>query len=203
MKTLLLTLILSTTSTMATDLVGITELTVIETKDVSSCSTAALIKADISGNYKRIESRINAIHGIVSPLAQELDLDACIILSMIAQESSFKASAKSKVGAKGLMQVMTSTKVSVLKSLGKDKVNAFYTANLNSNLSYKEIENILVGSTYFKSLVKKFNSQDTAVIAYNEGPTKIQRMINKGISFGKKHNHLIKVKENLALLALN
>lgn len=200
MKTLLISLILSTQA-MATDLVGITELTVIESN--VSCSTETLINADTSGNYKRMANRINAIHDVVVSLSKELNLDACIILSMIAQESSFKATAQSEVGAKGLMQVMPNTRKSVIKSLGS-KYNLFITSTLSSGLTVKELDSILVGSTYFKSLVIKFKgNQNIAVIAYNEGPTKIQRMINKKIAFGQNHNHLIKVKANLTLLASN
>lgn len=200
MKTLLLSLILATQS-MATDIIRIDELTAIESN--ISCSTESLINADISGNYKRIATRINAIHDVVVSLSKRLNINACIILSMIAQESSFKATAHSKVGAKGLMQVMPNTRKEVIKKLGY-KYNAFITSNLSSGLTIKELDSILVGSTYFSSLMVKFKGdQNLAIIAYNEGPNKIQRMINKKIAFGKKHNHLIKVKANLILLTSN
>lgn len=215
MKTLLITLILSTTA-MATDLVSKVD-SIVAMNDLTSfemfsevvevassdCSTETLIESDLSGIYKRKANRINAIHSVVVNVSKELDIDACIVMAMIAQESSFNESSKSVVGAKGLMQVMPSTKKYVVKTLGQ-KLNTLISLNLESGLSSQEISSIIVGSTYFKSLVVKFKgNQDIAVIAYNEGPTKIQRMINKGISFGTKHNHLIKVKANLALLASN
>ena len=186
----------------ATD-ISLQELTHLDINQENNCSTESLINADTSGNYRKMEKRINAIHDVVVSLSKELKLSPCIILSMISQESSFNAKASSNVGAKGLMQVMPNTRKSVIQSLGS-KYNLFITSNLSSGLTVKELDSILVGSTYFKSLVNKFKgNQNIAVIAYNEGPTKIQRMINKNISFGQNHNHLNKVKANLTLLASN
>jgi soluble lytic murein transglycosylase-like protein len=89
-----------------------------------------------------------------------------LIHAIIKQESKFQISAKSNIGALGLMQVMPAT----AKSVAKDIKLTFSTNKLKTDYKY----NIKIGSSYLEMLLNKFNqSYAYSLIGYNAGPGRV------------------------------
>ena len=92
--------------------------------------------------------------------------DLALIHSIILQESAFKVSAKSHAGARGLMQLMPFTAKRVASSMNLK----YFRKALTRNPQY----NILLGTTYIKSLLERFNnSLPLALAGYNAGPARV------------------------------
>ena len=98
--------------------------------------------------------------------------DLILIHSIIKQESAFMINAKSHAGARGLMQLMPFTARKVAQNLNIK----YYKSALTSNPEY----NILLGTTYIKSLIKKFKgSLPLALAGYNAGPRRVEIWIKR------------------------
>jgi len=93
-----------------------------------------------------------------------------LIHSIIKQESGFHVSAESRVGATGFMQLMPRTAKEVCK-----KMKIRYSEKL---LRTDPAYNILLGSYYINSLIKRFDgSQVLAIASYNAGAVPVNRWI--------------------------
>lgn len=91
--------------------------------------------------------------------------------SLIRQESSFRADAKSPAGALGLMQILPATGAEIARDL---KIKDFQASE---SLLMPEI-NIRIGSTYLSRLIKSFGGNvPLALAAYNAGPGRMRRWI--------------------------
>lgn len=96
-------------------------------------------------------------------------LDPIIVLSLIRQESVFNPLARSRVGARGLMQLMPTTARHLRRNV-KDK-----------HLVDPKI-NIELGTKYFKGLTKRYDGNLVYVLsAYNAGESRVERW--KGLYF--------------------
>ncbi len=94
-------------------------------------------------------------------------IDPIVILSLIRQESAFNPQAISRVGARGLMQIMPST----AKSMEK-KVKSFQLKNPDLNLK--------LGIRYFKKLLSKYKGNLIYTLAaYNAGEKRIENWKRK------------------------
>ncbi|MEY3824890.1 MAG: hypothetical protein RLZZ13_852, partial [Pseudomonadota bacterium] len=96
-------------------------------------------------------------------------LDSSVILALIRQESEFDTSATSRVGAKGLMQIMPATG----KLLSKVTNIDFSREKLTRDKDY----NLALGSYYISDLDDLFGSQYLAFAAYNAGPNRVEKWI--------------------------
>lgn len=88
--------------------------------------------------------------------------DPLLVLSLIRQESAFQENAQSRVGARGLMQIMPRT----AKSISKRKVQAkdLYDPELNVRL----------GTSYIDMLLKRYDGNVFNVLAaYNAGALRV------------------------------
>ena len=91
-----------------------------------------------------------------------------ILEAIIKEESHFNPSAKSAVGALGLMQLMPATYNEVVKK-----------HNLPSNLNV-ETTNITAGSLYYEGLKKVLGNKDLyAITAYNGGIGSVTNWFSK------------------------
>ena len=91
-----------------------------------------------------------------------------LVHSIIKQETGFRVSAESPVGATGFMQLMPSTAKSVAQAMNLK----YNEVSLKRNPAY----NILLGSYYINSLIKDFDgSQILAIASYNAGPSAVRR----------------------------
>ncbi|MGB0453640.1 MAG: lytic transglycosylase domain-containing protein, partial [Bacteriovoracaceae bacterium] len=97
----------------------------------------------------------------IEKLADNIDSD--VFLSLIRQESAFNPKAKSRVGARGLMQIMPQTARQYYKRLPASKLES---PSLN----------IKIGVKYFKKLIKKYSGNLIyALAAYNAGEGRVKR----------------------------
>ena len=99
-------------------------------------------------------------------------LDPYLVTALIREESAFDASARSKAGALGLMQLIPQTAHQIAISR---EVKLF-----NSNRLLDPHLNIRFGVSYFRSLLKQFDGNLVFSIAgYNAGPAAVARWKDK------------------------
>ena len=95
---------------------------------------------------------------IIKTAAARYDVDADLISSVIAAESSFDPKAISKRYARGLMQLLPET-----------------AARFGVQNIFDPQENIDAGTHYLRDLLKRYNNDMVlALAAYNAGPEKVQ-----------------------------
>ena len=132
-------------------------------------------------------------------------LDSSVILALIRQESEFDTSASSRVGAKGLMQIMPATG----KLLSKVTNIDFSKEKLTKDKDY----NLALGSYYISDLDDLFGSHYLAFAAYNAGPHRVEKWIKtygdprrkqidaidfiELIPFHETRNYVQRVSENI------
>jgi soluble lytic murein transglycosylase len=95
-------------------------------------------------------------------------LDYRLILALMKIESNFQDGAVSSKGARGLLQV----KPSVAKFIAQD---AGIRWDGHKTLDEPD-SNIKIGIHFFSQLIKKFENINTALKAYNMGPTKVKEL---------------------------
>ncbi len=135
-------------------------------------------------------------------------LNKVVAMSIIRQESAFKIDAKSRVGARGLMQLMPAT----AKNTAKKARMKYNKAKLSKDSEY----NINLGSYYLNNLINKFNgSLPMAFAGYNAGPHRSKRWAKENgdprlslekaidwielIPFNETQNYVQRVLENMVV----
>ncbi|PYT03373.1 MAG: hypothetical protein DMF60_18590 [Acidobacteria bacterium] len=101
--------------------------------------------------------------------AKHYGVDPYIAAGLIRQESVFNPNAISRVGARGLMQVMPATGQLISKRQGIGTISA---ADL-----YNPALNIKIGMNYLAQMLGQFGRIEYAAAAYNAGPSRAQRWI--------------------------
>ena len=99
------------------------------------------------------------------------DVEKELVYGVIKQESAFDPKAISRVGARGMMQVMPATASKISKKI---KLN-YSKERLTSDPEY----NIKLGSYYLYSLAEEYDSYILALVGYNAGPRRIKRWVKK------------------------
>lgn len=99
----------------------------------------------------------------------EIGVEPHVLLGVIDVESTFDACARSHVGALGLMQVMP------YRILGRDEARQLLA--FNSHLTYDPYWNVAFGAQYLGELIQRFDSVETALAAYNAGPTRVAKIL--------------------------
>jgi soluble lytic murein transglycosylase-like protein len=112
--------------------------------------------------------QIDLILSAVTNNAERFDIDPVMILAVIHVESRFDARAVSPKGAMGLMQLVPGTAREVASELEIDWTD-------KEQLFDPEL-NILLGTRYLRSMLDRFEDPDTALAAYNAGPTRVSRL---------------------------
>ena len=97
--------------------------------------------------------------------ASHAALDPYFVAAIVREESSFNPQARSRVGARGLMQLMPDTARPLAKSRG--------LPTSEDSLDDPTV-NLAVGSAYLGLLMKEFGEPRLAVAAYNAGPTRVR-----------------------------
>jgi soluble lytic murein transglycosylase len=104
----------------------------------------------------------------VRPAAKQLSLDDAWVYGLMRQESRFITSAKSTVGASGLMQLMPATAKWVAHKIGLKDYNH---ANVNDTGT-----NVLLGTNYMRMVMESLDNHPVlASAAYNAGPGRARR----------------------------
>lgn len=144
----------------------------------------SLARTEILSRYGRVIKRQARLYG----------LDWRLILAVIKQESEFQPDAVSYAGARGLMQIMPGTELSLASELGVKDLSA-------------PPENIQGGALYLSRLYKLFedaSSEDRlclALAAYNAGPGRIYDAQEVAVYLGEDPNSWNSIQRMLPLLS--
>lgn len=101
--------------------------------------------------------------------AKRYGIDPFNAAGLIRQESVFNPKAVSRVGARGLMQVMPATGQVISRRQGNGSITA-------SDL-FNPTLNIKLGMSYLAQMLGQFGRLEYAAAAYNAGPNRAQRWI--------------------------
>ena len=112
----------------------------------------------------------------VQKYALEYNVDENLIYAVIKAESNFKVDAKSSKDAIGLMQLMESTAMDILRQINI----TISDEELEEKLKEPDI-NINLGTKYLSILLEKYQNVELAVTAYNAGIGTVDNWIEKGI----------------------
>lgn len=123
-------------------------------KDTSPIPFGSLSSKSIKGNSSKAH-----ILGYIKEASEKFGVDEKLVRALVKQESGFNPNAVSKVGAKGLMQLMPKT----AEALGVKNV-------------FDPKENIEGGVKYLKQMLDKYNGNKIlALAAYNAGPGAVDK----------------------------
>lgn len=132
--------------------------------------------------------------------ANKYKIDPRFLLAIMKQESSFRPSAKSPAGARGLLQLVFDTALKYNKKAGY--------ANLQPDDLYQPSVNIAVGSAYVAALKDEFGGLYEAIAAsYNAGEDNAARWLHRSkpkdpgvfaseVGFAETKNYVFKVMNN-------
>ena len=146
-----------------------------ETDDIAEAIVACHSSLD--------ENDVDSFADILKEESTKYGYDWELILAIIRTESHFDVRAKSHKGAIGLMQLMPSTAKWLSPQLGlkyKGR-NSLYDPELN----------IKLGTYYLHMMHQKFGNIEEAIVAYNRGPARLTRYLNRGQEL--RSNYLAKV----------
>ncbi|WP_331722117.1 lytic transglycosylase domain-containing protein [Alkalithermobacter thermoalcaliphilus] len=138
-------------------------------------------------------------HEYVYEYSKEYNLDPYLVFAIIRTESKFFPYAKSRKGAKGLMQIAPITENWAKEELNKTKVNI-----------YDPKTNIHIGCWYLNKLFNQFNDLDLVIAAYNGGSGNVDRWLTDerysynginltNIPFKETKEYVKKVKESFTI----
>jgi len=99
-------------------------------------------------------------------------LEVELVLGVILVESSGNASAVSKAGAMGLMQLRPFTAEAVAAEIGLPWTGP--------TLLFDPVANVRLGVAYLRQLIERYGDVTTALAAYNWGPTRIAARLRRG-----------------------
>jgi soluble lytic murein transglycosylase len=109
-----------------------------------------------------------AFEAEIRPAAELAGVPPNLVYGIIREESAFDVTAMSRVGARGLMQVMPATGREVAGKLGL----AYSEARLDD-----PAYNVRLGSTYFGQVLRMFDGRtELALAGYNGGPYRMKRL---------------------------
>ncbi|MDQ6990683.1 MAG: transglycosylase SLT domain-containing protein [Mariprofundaceae bacterium] len=125
--------------------------------------------ASKSGQWDMLDARFPlGYEAEVNKAASQTKLKTSMIWSIIRQESAFNPKAKSRTGARGLMQLMPGTAKDVVK---KHRIQYRHGLDLS-----RPKHNIELGSLYIADMLKRFDGQQAlAIAAYNAGPNRVAK----------------------------
>lgn len=125
-----------------------------------------------SRRIRLADAEIKVLTRTILDEARRAKIEPRLILALIHVESSGNPRAVSKVGALGLMQLRPDTAEAMARelSIAWDGPESLFDPNLNVRL----------GVRYLTRMIDRFGDVDTALAAYNFGPTRIARAIRRG-----------------------
>lgn len=133
----------------------------------------AIINAAKTKRWDHIDLRFPHPHAkLFKKYALKNELDLSFPVAIARQESAFLYNAQSRVGARGLMQLMPKT---AQETASKHKVPYKRTSQL-----YNPETNITLGSAYLGDMLKRFdNNPAFAAAAYNAGPHRVKKWLKQ------------------------
>ena len=98
--------------------------------------------------------------------AGRASLDPFLVAAVVREESSFYPQARSRVGARGLMQLMPDT--------GRAVAQARQIPFPDVEVLDQPVVNLEIGTIFFGGLLREFRDARLAAAAYNAGPTRVR-----------------------------
>ncbi len=98
--------------------------------------------------------------------AGRASVDPFLVAAVVREESSFYPQARSRVGARGLMQLMPDT--------GRAVAKARQIPFPDAEVLDQPVTNLEIGTTFFGGLLREFGDARLAAAAYNAGPTRVR-----------------------------
>lgn len=175
----------------------------------------SLEKEILNSLSKNVQDKASPLIPTIVKLSEVYNVDAKWVTAIIWTESHFKVKAQSKVGARGLMQIMPKTQGYLEKKLIRSSSLLFEYEKSDASLidfggdfwandlgHYREIlKNLELGINYLIYLENKFGNKDYAAVAYNMGPTWVSRNLARNKEVGSSNNqYLNKIKKHYDLL---
>jgi len=115
---------------------------------------------------------------LIIKYSSEYKVDPYLVLAIIRTESRFYSKAHSRMGAKGLMQIMPET--------GEWIAREMKLADYTEEKLFQPHYNIPMGIWYLSYLDKVFKGDLPKLLAsYNAGERKVKKWLNEGIWTGK------------------
>ena len=147
----------------------ITNINIIASRAFLTRTNRAINTADNTGQQHDFNLRyLSPYIEQVRPQAKSLGLDDAWVYGLMRQESRFITTAKSVVGASGLMQLMPATAKWVAKKIGIADYNHGRVNDLETNVT--------LGTNYLKIVLDElYSHQALASAAYNAGPGRPRR----------------------------
>jgi soluble lytic murein transglycosylase-like protein len=126
-------------------------------------------------------------HAMIEKYSKMFNINPNLAVAIMKNESNFKPEAQSKVGAKGLMQVMPDTAVHIAQKFN-DRGVRVPGDPIESNIAF--------GIYYLREMTDMFRGDTAAIIrAYNAGPG--NEASGKSRRFRETTNYLAKVTKDL------
>jgi peptidoglycan lytic transglycosylase len=134
------------------------------------------------------------VHGYpVTNLPTGGNAERPLLLAIVRQESAFAPDAMSRVGARGLMQLMPATAEGVAKKLALP----YSLARLTTDGLY----NLMLGRSYIERLIEDFGgSYALAIASYNAGPGRVRQWLR---DFGDPRGRDIAMVDWIELIPFN
>jgi soluble lytic murein transglycosylase len=116
--------------------------------------------------------RFPVVHSdIIHRSAKKHDIPSSLVFSIARQESAWEFDAKSRVGARGLMQIMPAT----AKETAKKARLAYKKGKL-----FEPAYNITLGSHYITGLLEQYeDNRALAIASYNAGPHRVKQWLKR------------------------
>ncbi|MFQ5949380.1 MAG: lytic transglycosylase domain-containing protein [Nitrospiria bacterium] len=128
----------------------------------------------LSGFHTGLKSSENEqLVTFISEESRRYGFDPELILALISTESSFYNWSVSKKGALGLMQIVPTTGRQLAE------INKISWQG-DSDRLFDPLINVKLGIHYLYMLNRKFSNLQTALTAYNFGPSRVKRWVRKG-----------------------
>lgn len=109
----------------------------------------------------------NKFSEFITASAKEHGLDPYLVMALTRQESAFNSAARSRVGARGLMQLMPAT---ARHLVGRAKSNKLFDPQVN----------VEVGTLYLAQIFKRFDGNILLGLAsYNAGPQVVESWVTR------------------------
>jgi soluble lytic murein transglycosylase len=125
------------------------------------------------------EAEAWSVSDVIHREASKYGIDPMLVLAVIQVESRFKYDAVSPVGARGIMQIMPY----VAKGLLDSGVHREYSYGFRPEYLDDPVFNIKLGVYYLSDLKKSFHHLNTALVAYNLGPTELRNRLENEIEY--------------------
>lgn len=134
------------------------------------------------------------VHGYpVTPLPNGGTAERSLLFAIVRQESGFYSEAMSRVGARGLMQLMPATAAGLA-----GKLQLPYSID---RLTTDGLYNLTLGRSYIESMIDEFGgSYPLAIAAYNAGPGRVRQWLRE---FGDPRGRDISMVDWIEMIPFN